>query len=101
MMQQDAVGCSLSLFPKKHFSGNFWWSKSEHKNKLLNVNDGYLSPKMYICSLEEGNYVSLNQLSNDGNVENHVCKNDQDILSEVTESYIEIPEYKALINMCG
>ena len=97
----DAVGCSLSLFPKKHFSGNFWWSKSEHTDKLLNINDGYLSPEMYICSLEEGNYVSLNQLSNDGNVENHLCKNDQDILSEVTESYIEILGYKALINMCG
>ena len=84
----DAVGCSLSLFPKKHFSGNFWWSKSEHTNKLSNINDFYLSPEMYICSIDEGKYISLNQKTNSTFTENHIYKNDEDILSEITETCI-------------
>ena len=34
LKEYDCVGCSLSVYPVIHFSGNFWWSKSEHTNKL-------------------------------------------------------------------
>jgi hypothetical protein len=57
----DAVGTNLKNYPKKHYSGNFWWSKSEHLNKLTNINDGYLSPEMYVLSYMKTNYVSLYQ----------------------------------------
>jgi hypothetical protein len=57
----DCVGTNLKNFPKKHFSGNFWWSKSEHLNKLKNINYGYLSCEMYLLSCLKTNYVSLYQ----------------------------------------
>ena len=57
----DCVGINLKNFPKKHFSGNFWWSKSDHINKLHNINNGYLSPEMYICSHLKTNYISIYQ----------------------------------------
>jgi hypothetical protein len=33
----DACGVNLSHNPSKHFSGNFWWSKSEYINKLPEI----------------------------------------------------------------
>ena len=57
----DCVGTNLKNFPKKHFSGNFWWTKSEHLNKLKDINNGYLSCEMYICSYLKTNYVSIYQ----------------------------------------
>ena len=53
----DAVGCSSSLYPKKHFSGNFWWSKSSYLRTLENINDKYLSPEMYILSNNNCKYI--------------------------------------------
>jgi len=57
----DCIGPLLKNFPKKHFSGNFWWTKSEHIDTLkeVNINDGYLSCEMYICSNVKTNYVSF------------------------------------------
>lgn len=46
----DSVGINLSVFPSLHYSGNFWWSKSENLNQLKNIDDKYLSPEMYVCS---------------------------------------------------
>jgi hypothetical protein len=57
----DCIGINLKNFPKKHFSGNFWWSKSEHVSKLNDIGDGYLSPEMYICSDLKTNYISIFQ----------------------------------------
>jgi hypothetical protein len=57
----DCVGTNLKNFPKKHYSGNYWWSKSEHVNKLSDINDGYLSSEMYICSELKTNYISIFQ----------------------------------------
>lgn len=34
----DACGVNLVDKPTKHFSGNFWWSKSEYIKKLFNLN---------------------------------------------------------------
>jgi hypothetical protein len=57
----DCVGTNLKNFPKKHYSGNFWWSKSEHLNKLKNIQSGYLSCEMYLLSYLKTNYVSIYQ----------------------------------------
>ena len=63
----DCVGIHLKNYPKKHYSGNFWWTTSEHLNRLPNsINDGYLSPEMYILDYVKTNYVSLyQQIDND------------------------------------
>ena len=97
----DVVGCSLTLYPKLHFSGNFWWSKSEHTNKLSNVNDGYYAPEMYICSSNKGKYISLNQNTNFSELEEHIFKTDEDILNEIIENVFNvIYSNKNLIDEC-
>lgn len=96
----DAVGCSLSLYPKKHFSGNFWWSKSEYLNTLENINNGYLSPEMYVLSNDNCKSVSLSQQSNNHLIENYKFRNDEKILNEITNQYIVVENHKKLIDMC-
>ena len=46
----DCVGINLRFYPNIHFSGNFWWSKSEHIKQLKQIDNNYLSPEMFICS---------------------------------------------------
>jgi hypothetical protein len=77
----DAVGCSLFRYPKIHFSGNFWWSQKSHVMKLDDeIGDGYLAPEMYICSYQDGKYVSLNNNTNIGAVDNFINLSDAHIL---------------------
>ena len=98
----DAVGCNSSFFPKKHFSGNFWWSKSSYLNLLNDIKDdqGYLAPEMYILSNNECNYISLSNKVNHWYVEDYTFRNDDDILSNVTKEWIIYPEHKNLITRC-
>jgi hypothetical protein len=84
----DAVGCDLSIFPKKHFSGNFWWSKSEHVNTLENVGDGYLAPEMYICSNPDNKYISLCQNNKTDKYSDTFLKTYEDIIKQITTSEI-------------
>jgi len=35
----DVVGCNYSEWPMKHFSGNYWWSKSEYIKNIAHIND--------------------------------------------------------------
>lgn len=88
----DAVGCDLSLFPKKHFSGNFWWAKSEHVKTLENVGNGYLAPEMYICSNDNNKYVSLCQNCKTDSYSNTYSKTKEDIINQITSS--------ELVNWC-
>jgi hypothetical protein len=37
LKEYDACGVNLVNEPSKHFSGNFWWSKSSHINKLPEI----------------------------------------------------------------
>jgi len=60
----DCVGTNMKQFPKIHYSGNYWWSKSEHLNKLYDIDDKYLSPEMYIMSYMKTNKICIYQ-SND------------------------------------
>lgn len=39
--QYDAIGCNLSTYPLRHFSGNFWWSKSSYIRTLPDPLDPY------------------------------------------------------------
>jgi len=82
----DAVGCDLSMFPKKHFSGNFWWSKSEHVETLENVGDGYLAPEMYICSNGNNKYMSLCQFAKTDKYAETILKSRENIIKQITSN---------------
>lgn len=86
----DVVGCSLSKYPKLHFSGNFWWTKSSHINNLPeSINNNYLAPEMYICSYEKGKYISLSNTTNNNCLEETIVNNESVILKNITESIID------------
>ena len=56
----DCIGINLKYFPMKHFSGNFWWSKSEYLNKLEDyINDFYLSSEMYIINHKKPKFFCI------------------------------------------
>jgi hypothetical protein len=102
----DCVGTNLKLFPKKHFSGNFWWSKSEHINTLPNITDGYLSSEMYICSNMKTNYVSIYQSyvnHGDTNFPMSIYQGLSD--ADLVNNYCIIPDFnngdKHCIKYCG
>lgn len=97
----DAVGCNLSLYPLKHFSGNFWWSKSEYINTLkLPISDKYLSPEMFILSNNNCNFISLSNKTHDYLYENYNFRNDNDIIDNITKELIIIEEHKNFIDLC-
>jgi hypothetical protein len=96
----DAIGCSLSLYPKKHFSGNFWWSKSSYLQTLDNINDKYLSPEMYILSNWNCKYISLANDTNDILVQNYNFPTESQIYENLTTEFIVIEEHKKLIVFC-
>ncbi len=62
----DCLGVDLALDPYKHFSGNFWWTKSSYMNKLLHPKeirfpefDNYRHRnEFWICS-KEGNFKEI------------------------------------------
>lgn len=81
----DAVGVSLSLYPKLHFSGNFWWAKSTHMNRLPNkIVGGYYGPEMHVCSVPDGKYISICQTTNNGDIETYRGWSDTTILHQST-----------------
>jgi hypothetical protein len=102
LLLYDAVGCSLSLYPKKHFSGNFWWSKSNYVKYLKSINDtqGYLAPEMYILSNDNCNPISLANDTNDIFIENYIFNDDNTILSNITQQYRIIEEDKNVLHLC-
>jgi hypothetical protein len=97
----DAIGCSLHLYPKRHFSGNFWWSKSSYLLTLENINNGYLSPEMYILSNNNCKYISLANDTNNILINNYKFPNEITIKKNLTSQFIIINEHKNLIHLCG
>jgi hypothetical protein len=102
----DTVGINLKNFPKRHYSGNFWWSKSEHLNKLIDINNDYLSPEMYILSYIKTNYISLYESNIIHGLktypqELYINKSDIELINNINI----IPDYniydKKCINNCG
>ncbi len=67
LKEYDAVGVDLSNEPTKHFSGNIWWSKTQHINTLINPKHLPLilterhKCEFWICSNKDGKYKSLHQ----------------------------------------
>lgn len=52
LLNCDVVGINYMTYPLPHFSGNFWWTKSDYISRspvTFNYKD-YLEPEMYICS---------------------------------------------------
>ena len=86
----DAVGCSLNLYPKKHFSGNFWWSKSSYLQNMGNINDNYLSPEMYILSNDNCKYISLANDTNNVLIEDYIFPSETTIYNNLTTDLIII-----------
>jgi hypothetical protein len=89
----DAVGCTLYRYPKTHFSGNFWWSKSTHIQKLTQtISDSYLAPEMFICSCDNGKYISLSNTTNEthdaNRLEENIFTNNELILKNITENIL-------------
>lgn len=81
----DAVGTALSLYPTLHFSGNFWWTTSDHLKKLpKEIRDTYYAPEMYICSCPEDKYISVCQTTNDKKRSNYESLQLDDILKQST-----------------
>lgn len=82
----DAVGTSLSLYPAMHFSGNFWWARSSHLDRLppTVVTDGYLAPEMYVCSFPGGRYISVCQTTNTQTLTDFTGLSNMDILRQST-----------------
>jgi hypothetical protein len=96
----DAVGCSLSLYPKKHFSGNFWWSKSSYLQHLENINDKYLSPEMYVLSKDHCKYISLANDTNTKCIHEYEFPNEAQIEKNITSEFIVIEEHQHLMYLC-
>ena len=93
----DAVGCSLHLYPKKHFSGNFWWSKSSYLQNLENIDHQYLAPEMYILSNNNCKYISLANDTNTSLFENYKFPNETTIMKKLTSEFIVIEEHKNIL----
>jgi hypothetical protein len=89
----DVIGCTLYRYPKIHFSGNFWWSKSTHIQRLKKtVSDNYLACEMYICSYVNGKYISLSNTTNNthdkNRLEENIFSNDELILKNASENIL-------------
>lgn len=82
----DAVGTAMSLYPSLHFSGNFWWARSSHLDRLPPqvVSPGYLAPEMYVCGFSGGKYISVCQTTNDQPHSEYVGMTNVDILKQST-----------------
>jgi hypothetical protein len=99
----DVVGMTLFKYPKLHFSGNFWWSKSENINTLSDINDKYLSPEMYICSNPNSKCVAL---SHDREVfelmkpTNHLFLSNEHIIRNMNENIIENQWGLNVLHLC-
>ena len=62
----DCVGCNYYLSPEKHFSGNFWWSKTNYIRKLDRINNLIrLKAEFWLCSREYAKIKSLHNSHTD------------------------------------
>jgi hypothetical protein len=93
----DAVGCGLHRYPKKHFSGNFWWSKSSYLQTLDFIDENYFSCEMYILSNDNCKYISLDNDTNNLLVGNYNFLDEENIKKNITTKFINNIENE---NMC-
>jgi hypothetical protein len=94
----DAVGVCFCLYPALHFSGNFWWARSSHLDRLSPtvLSPGYLAPEMYVCGFPDGKYISVCQSTNDVPNTTYVGMTNVEILKQSTCMPIINPACKRL-----
>ena len=94
----DVVGTALSLYPSLHFSGNFWWAKSSHLDRLpTEIRGTYYAPEMYICCHPNGKYISLCQHTNHHTNEELRKITDKDLIKNSTSIPIDNIYDKGLV----
>lgn len=60
LVDHDAVGVNLVNVYQLHYSGNFWWSKSNYIRKLKQCEHiHYNSPEFWLTEGKNGNFLSL------------------------------------------
>lgn len=60
LKNNDCVGVNLHYLPSIHYSGNFWWSKSEYIRKLEKcIYKTPNSPEFWLTEQNNGNYKCL------------------------------------------
>ena len=95
---------------KKHYSGNFWWTKSSYVNKLnvleYDINSRH-NPEFWICNNEKGKFWSYYVSSiNFGNNNRHkMDRNIYEGLEKLNFNFCRINDYKhlnknELLNAC-
>lgn len=58
--QYDCIGVNLQKEPVYHYSGNFWWAKSEYIKKLNKcIYTSYNAPEFWLTETNIGKYISL------------------------------------------
>jgi hypothetical protein len=57
--ENDTVGVEMIDHRALHYSGNFWWSKTDYVKKLRKCDDGYYDPEIWLCKDRIGKYVNL------------------------------------------
>lgn len=56
----DTVGVNLQHSPRLHYSGNFWWAKSQYLRKLNKcIYLEYHSPEFWLTEKQLGNYLCV------------------------------------------
>jgi hypothetical protein len=61
----DTVGCNFTETPFKHYSGNFWWAKSNYINRLSKIPLNYLKHDAEFWLLKANN-VKFKNIFNSG-----------------------------------
>lgn len=76
LQKYDAIGCNYQLKPYKHFSGNFWWSKSNHIKYLDIIPDHFdrFQAEWWICSKNNHNTFEIHN-SNVSHYDSHYPRN--------------------------
>ena len=97
----DCIGINLRFYPKIHYSGNFWWSKSTHINMLNNIDDSYLSPEMYVCSKKNTKYANLFSSNTRHDITNYSKKKYITLTDEfLIGNILFIPEFNLIDKYC-
>ena len=100
----DVVGVTLFRYPKIHFSGNFWWSKSEHIYTLpYLISEKYLAPEMYICSNPSVKYIGLSReddVFENSSFHKHLNLTDEQISNNLSEEIITNPWGLQVLYLC-
>lgn len=91
----DACGLAYYIEPFKHYSGNIWWTKSSHVNKLIELKHGIRNfndvdhpdrhdAEKWICS-QEGNFYGMNYIDTTSHYYGYTYADD---------NITKVPEYK-------